>query len=136
MHTNWSAKNGGSQFQHVVKQVTDHSILGSSVFPLPPAVRIPALMSSTLRLLITEKPKVVGTCLGTPKHPHDLTTTQQDGSKALQRPRKVPVTMFSLCVTKIPCEIGSKTIKSMEFHQISNFLLTEPEHYYSFLCKT
>ena len=93
-------------------------------------------MSSTLSLLITEKRKVVGTCLGTPKHPHNLTTTQQDGSKALQSPHKVPITMFSLCVAKIPCEIGSKNTKSMKCHQISHFLLTKAKHQYSFLCKT
>ena len=56
--------------------VRDPGIVSLDDGAQPPApVRVPALMNSTLSLLITEKRKVVGTCLGTPKHPHNLTIT-------------------------------------------------------------
>ena len=85
------------------------------------AVRVTVLKRFTLGLLKTENPKVVETCLGTLRRPHDLSTTQQDGSKACNSPRMVPVITFSFFTTIIPCKVGTKNTKSMKCHQIRRF---------------
>ena len=87
----------------------------------PTRVRVTVLKRFTLGLLKTENPKVVETCLGTLRRPHDLSTTQQDGSKACNSPRMVPVITFSFFTTIIPCKIGTKNTKSMKCHQIRRF---------------
>ena len=86
-----------------------------------PSVRVTVLKRFTLGLLKTENPKVVETCLGTLRRPHDLSTTQQDGSKACNSPRMVPVITFSFFTTIIPCKVGTKNTKSMKCHQIRRF---------------